>query len=126
MSIIVKPSPFHNQDWNRPLHEMTFVPTDCFKQLSSLNPGEHGWVFIFRDELKDWLLSAAQPFHVVYQDVAGKKTSYGAYEAVELPGCGMVGPEFIRLSDSVSSFLVLFTIDLYLFIGAQYHRNTYF
>ncbi|KAF9464562.1 hypothetical protein BDZ94DRAFT_1307799 [Collybia nuda] len=81
-------------------HEMIFVPSDCFIELSNIRPGNHGWVFIFRNDLKEWFLKTLDPFTVTYQDVDGKNTVYGVYEAIQFPQGNMTGPEIACLSES--------------------------
>lgn len=81
---------------------MIFEATDCFTELSIVKPGAHGIIFVFRDELMNWLLSNLEPFRVLYRDKDGQKTTYGIYKAIVLTGYDMVGPEFARLSDYVS------------------------
>ncbi|KAF8061730.1 hypothetical protein FPV67DRAFT_294337 [Lyophyllum atratum] len=104
------PPPIKNKNpenaTTRALHEMVFVDTDCFTELSSVQPGKHGWIFIFRDELKDWLLSALEPFQVVYQKRDKKRKQYGLYKAMVLPGVDMIGPEFARLSSRTREIIV--------------------
>ncbi|GLB35558.1 hypothetical protein LshimejAT787_0211230 [Lyophyllum shimeji] len=103
------PPPVKNTDpksARRVLHEMLFVATDCFVELGLVQPGKHGRIFIFREELKDWLISAIEPFHVVYQDRNGTRTQYGVYKAMLLPGADMIGPEFVQLSDSTREIII--------------------
>ncbi|KAG5723825.1 hypothetical protein E4T56_gene9867 [Termitomyces sp. T112] len=90
----------------RILHEMIFVDSDCFLSLSSIQPGSHGWIIVFRNELKDWLLSAVEPFHVLYEDRDRKKTYFGIYTARLLARASMNGAEIACLNDTVREIIV--------------------
>lgn len=96
---------------------MVFSDSDCFLTLSSIQPGGHGWIIIFRDELKDWLISAVEPFHVLYEDPRGKRNYYGIYTARLLPRASMSGAEFACLNDNVRAFKIIFDVFLYFTLG---------
>lgn len=87
----------------RRLHEMLFESSDCFIELGRIRPANHGWLFVFREELEKWLLSAVNPFHVIYRDSKGQMTVYGVYRAVAFPEANMIGPEFAQLSEFVGT-----------------------
>lgn len=80
---------------------MIFLPSDCFSELSNISPGCHGWIFIFRTDLKEWLLKTIDPFFMTYQNLNGQKTEFGVYEAIQFSEGNMAGPEIARLSQSV-------------------------
>ncbi|KAF5386837.1 hypothetical protein D9615_002014 [Tricholomella constricta] len=103
------PPPVNNTDPNastRALHEMIFVATDCFSELSHIHPGEHGSIFIFREELKDWLITTVEPFRMAFHCTDGSRTQYGVYKAMLVPGSSMIGPEFSRLSETAREIIV--------------------
>jgi hypothetical protein len=87
----------------RRLHEMSFESSDCFIELSKIRPANHGWLFVFREELEKWLLSTVNPFHVMYRDPDGQTTVYGVYQTVAFPEANMIGPEFAQLSEPVGA-----------------------
>ena len=113
----------------RRLHEMLFESSDCFIELGRIRKGSHGWLFVFREELEKWLLSAVDPFNLIYRDPKGLRTLYGIYRALPFPEGNMTGPEFAQLSELVGAPCPRATPMLiypYIRTDARDHCNAYF
>lgn len=80
---------------------MVFKPSDCFKQLSCMRPGEHGYVFIYDRAIARRLLGCST-FWLSYKEPGSPKKTYGLYKIEMFFTYKMQGQEFNRLSGQVT------------------------